>query len=97
MTFDELEFEVSEKSLFGLVFVQARVSFENGYGASVIRGRGTYGADKDLYELAVLHDDRLCYDSGLTDDVVGWLTPDDVSEWLKKIEALQGANRQKEN
>ena len=89
MKFEDLNFEkVEEKCWRGVDFVQARVDFENGYGASVVKGYGTYGVEEGLYELAVTHNGELCYDSGLTDDVVGWLSPNDVTEWLEKIEKL---------
>ena len=89
MKFEELNFKkVEEKCMCGIEFIQARVDFENGYGASVVRGYGTYGVEAGLYELAVVHNGELCYDSGLTDDVVGWLMPDEITEWLEKIEKL---------
>lgn len=68
--------------------VQARADFGNGYGASVIRGPYSYGGDQGLYELAVMRAGRLCYDTPITDDVEGHLTPDDVTGLLAKIEAL---------
>lgn len=89
MKFEDLNFEkVEEKCWRDIEFVQARVNFENGYGASVVKGYGTYGNEEGLYELAVTHNGELCYDSGLTDDVVGWLMPDEITEWLEKIEKL---------
>ena len=89
MKFEDLTFDrVAEKCWGGVDFFQARTSFDNGYGASVIRGYGTYGGEKGLYELSVLHNGELCYDSGLCDDVVGWLTPNEINEWLEKIENL---------
>ena len=67
--------------------------FNNGYGASVVQGPYSYGGDEGKFELAVLKFDdaghwHLCYDSGLTDDVFGYLTEQEVQEYLTKIEAL---------
>lgn len=46
---------------------QRRYKFPNGYGASIVTGVYTGGAD---YELAVLGPDgRLTYDTPVTDDV----------------------------
>ena len=73
--------------------------FPNGYGASVIRGKLTsYGGAEGLYELAVvLYDDgpkeewstdidfSICYDTSLTDDVLGYLTRRQVNDLLKEI------------
>ena len=52
-----------------------RFFFGNGYGVSVVRGPGSYGYEAGLWELAVLVGDEreytLCYDTPITDDVVG--------------------------
>jgi len=62
--------------------------FENGYGASVIRGEYTYGGSNGLFELAVLSDGHLCYSTPITDDVIGWLSEEKVQEILQKISDL---------
>lgn len=72
--------------------VQARTSFSNGYGASVIRHRYSYGNEAGLYELAVLGSDgHLNYETPITSDVEGYLAPDDVTALLKRIAALPAA------
>lgn len=69
--------------------------FDNGYGASVIAGGTyTYGGDEGLKELAVLkfYDGdsyELCYETEITDDVLGYLTGEDVADLLVRIEALE--------
>ena len=67
---------------------QWRIYFDNGYGASIITGWGAYSSHQGEYELAVLKDGSLCYDSGLTDDVIGHITIDEVNDYLDKIKAL---------
>lgn len=66
--------------------------FDNGYGASVVRTKYSYGGDEDLYELAVLRGTEdnfeIRYDTPITVDVLGWLTPRDVVEELRKVKAL---------
>jgi len=76
--------------------------FDNGYGASVVRftiapGVGSYGAGEDLWELAVVRftgpgvspkDFELTYGTPLTDDVIGWLSDEDVQEKLRQIRDL---------
>lgn len=67
--------------------------FENGYGASVVQGTYTLGGDEGLYELAVVKFDSegeydLTYDTPLTSDVLGYLTPEDVEQALEQIENL---------
>lgn len=68
--------------------------FANGYGASVVSDG--YGSSQGLYELAVLDSDgRLTYDTPIADDVIGFLTEEDVEETLAKIEALAQPNGQR--
>ena len=81
MTFNELKFVDMRMGQ------QAKVEFPNGYGASIVQGPYSYGNEFGLYELAVLKDGVLCYDTPITSDVVGHLTPDDVTELLQQIEA----------
>lgn len=72
--------------------VQGKIFFPNGYGASVIKGKGSYGYEQGLYELAVLKGDEtsfdLCYTTPLTDDVIGRVSEDEVTALLERIEAL---------
>lgn len=78
----------------GVATVQARYWFANGYGISVIRGPSSYGGSQGLYELAVIERARcgdgwtICYDTPITDDVLGWLTPEMVTEYGRLVEAL---------
>lgn len=63
-------------------------NFANGYGASVITGGIAYCNEGQPYELAVLKDDDLCYDTPITDDVIGYLTSNEVYDLLDRIEQL---------
>lgn len=61
--------------------------FDNGYGASVIPWG--YGSEKGFLELAVLDKDgNLCYDTPITNDVIGWLTSAEVESILEDIKKL---------
>jgi len=63
--------------------------FDNGYGASVVCGLGTYGGNSGLFEVAVLdRDGNICYDTPITGDVLGFLDFQGVAEVLNKIKAL---------
>lgn len=62
--------------------------FKNGYGASVLRSNYSFGGDRGLFELAVLKDGNICYDTPITNDVIGYLTADEVVECLSRIERL---------
>lgn len=68
--------------------IAARIYFSNGYGASVVSGPNSYGGDKGLYELAVIYNDCIVYDTPVTNDTIGFLTEDEVSTYLYKIAAL---------
>jgi hypothetical protein len=90
MTFQELEF----KTLTYLGGIQAVVKFKNNYGASIVRHNGSYGSKDGLYELAVIKYNEygswdICYDTPLTNDVLGYLTEDNVTNYLIKIEQLK--------
>lgn len=63
--------------------------FPNGYGASVIRHRYSYGGPQGFFELAVLKGDAICYESPLTTDVLGWQTEDEICECLEMIKNLE--------
>jgi hypothetical protein len=68
--------------------VQALMNFDNGFGVSVIMSEYSYGGKHRLYELAVMDKDGICYDSGITDDVIGELHNLEVTELMKKVQNL---------
>ena len=81
-----------EKSLNG--GVQKQYKFDNGYGASVVQHNGSYGNENGLWELAVLswvneHQYQLDYSTEISDDVIGYLTEEEVEELLVRIESLE--------
>lgn len=87
MKFSDLQFEEIEG--FNAPGVRTRVSFPNGYGASVVRHAYSYGGRNGLYELAVLDaKGELCYDTPVTSDVEGWCSEERVEQLLAQIEAL---------
>ena len=55
---------------------------------SVIRSSMTYGGSEGLFELAMLRDDKCCYDTPITDDVRGWLEVEDVLDILKDVQRI---------
>ena len=84
--FKDLEFVKHPSHIEG---VQARIQFDNGYGASVVKTPYTYGGDRGLYELAVLDSEgHLTYATSVTDDVIGYLRPEDVTDVMAKIQQL---------
>ena len=74
------------------VGIKYRICFpEVGYGASVIKHYGSYGYEKDLWELALLNNRdgdgkwTLEYTELVGDDVIGYLTDEQVNKILKYI------------
>ena len=49
ITFNDLEFK--PRPLIGGII--ARAEFDNGWGATVVKGPLTYGGDRELYELEI--------------------------------------------
>ena len=84
-TFNDLDFQPMQFD----VGIQARINFDNGYGASVVKSPYRYGGNQGLYELAVIKDNNLCYDTPITDDVLGYLTEDQVTDYLRQIQELK--------
>ena len=84
-TFKDLKFK-QHPSADGII---SRITFENGYGASVVRHEYSYGGKDGLYELAVLNSDgELTYDTPITTDVIGYLRDIDVTDVMEKIQQL---------
>jgi len=67
---------------------QALYEFENNYGASIIQNFGSYGSKDGDWELAVLCDGAICYDTPVTDDVLGHLKEHELAPILADIKAL---------
>lgn len=76
---------------------KATYFFENGYGVSVVRfrsplGYNSYTSNESEWELAVLkgksNDYELCYDTPITDDVIGHLSETEVTEVMTKVQQL---------
>ena len=93
-TFKNLEFE-SHHTGEGL---SAKLFFKNGYGVSVVRfkmlGRyGSYTHSEHEWELAVLKGIKgeweIDYNTRITNDVIGHLNANDVSNIMKQVQALK--------
>lgn len=70
--------------------IQGVVMFDNGYGASVVQTDYSYGGRLGLYELAVLDKDgHITYNTPITEDVIGYLDPEKVTEKLIQIQDLK--------
>ena len=85
-TFKDIRFKTNPMGAdFGIV---SRTKFDNGYEVSVVRSEHSYGGNKGLYELAIFKDGEICYDTPITDDVIGYLRPEDVTDVMVRVEKL---------
>jgi hypothetical protein len=64
--------------------------FDNDYGASIVNHSFSYGIEMAVVKFtgSTIQDFDLCYDTPITNDVLGHLSPADVEMYLKQIEAL---------
>ena len=90
MKFSDLQFNPHKN--YPDTGVQAKHFFDNGYGVSVVSFPGSYGFRDGLYESAVLkgteEDWEICYDSVITDDVLGYQSEEEVEVLLHDVENL---------
>lgn len=76
---------------FGIEALMYSFEFENGYGASVIKHKHSYGSDEDLFELAVLYNSRVIEDTDIP-PVNGYLNNDEVIDLMEQIRNLERRN-----
>lgn len=81
----------------GMGGFQARMEFENGYGVSVVCGEYLYSTPRtnlyaasmyEAYEVAILKNGSLCYDTPITDDVIGYVPAEEVSKIMGLVQNL---------
>ena len=78
--------------------IQARHEFDNGYGVSVIRFKitllsgevvpGSYGSLEGLYEVGITKGGKLCYDTPITDGVIGYCDEAEVEAIMEQVAKL---------
>jgi hypothetical protein len=73
----------------------AKMFFENGYGISVLFGSMFYSNGVDSYEVGVLKGGTLCYDTPITNNVIGYIPAAEVSDIMRKIQELPNSNQEK--
>ena len=68
---------------------RVRIIFNNGYVASLISGYKAYCNRNSPYEIAVMDKDyNILHDTPITDDVLGYLTENQVLDYLEEISNL---------
>lgn len=92
MELDKLPEMVSYKADTHLGGPHLVAFFENGYGVSVIQNLYSYGGRDGRWEAAVLKGNqeewRIVYDTPVANDVVGWLSEDEVKEFALAVSRL---------
>ena len=66
---------------------------DNGYGVSIVQHEYSYGGRVGLWEIAVTKYDEdgewdICYDTPITNDILGHLSESEVIDYLTQIEQL---------
>lgn len=80
VSFDDLNFVPYNNG------IAARILYPNGFGASIVRNIYSYGHERGKYELAVINSNGdICYDTEITNDVIGYLIPADITVLLGNI------------
>jgi hypothetical protein len=85
-TFKDLRFK-SKKIPKPFDGSQAVLNFENNYGISVINGFGAY-CGKNTFEVAILFNGDLCYDTEITNDVLPYQTEENITDIMIKLQSL---------
>jgi len=87
--FEDLEFEEIKDSPYQ-IGVKCKMVFENGYGVSVVCHTHSYGSKNGLFEIAVLgKDGDLTYDTPVTNDVIGYLSREEVTKIMEQVQELK--------
>lgn len=84
-TFKDLEFE--KRDDFGFDS-QAVMEFPNGWGLSVINGSFAYSYE-GTYEVAILNNGTIDYSTKITDDVLRYQTPEEITDVMKKLQEMK--------
>jgi len=83
-TFEDLEFKARPN--FGQ---QAILHFDNRYGVSVLLGKQFYSDGQKTYEVGILYEGKLASGTPFPDHVMGWRTPEQISEIMKILQDLE--------
>ncbi|MDD4730072.1 MAG: hypothetical protein PHN55_15140 [Dysgonamonadaceae bacterium] len=95
-TFKDLEFEMHPISLNAKSLKDTKemvanskhavIEFENSYGVSVLFGDIFYSNGIDTYEVVIMKDKHVCFDTPLTDTVLAYKNENEVTEIMRKVQ-----------
>lgn len=89
VTFDDLNFREkypAQPDLYMSSCEQARIDFENGWGVSVLRGDSYTGGA--AFEIAVMKNGEISYESEITNDVKRFDSISELNDCLRDIQNL---------
>lgn len=64
---------------------QYEFAFDNKYGVRVLKHDESFGNVCDLFEIEILFEGKMTYDTIIEQGYVGWLTNEDVIDFLEQI------------
>ena len=74
---------------------RAVADFKNGYSASCLRGGDLiFCTDNGIYEIAVMHDNEICYDNPLGNCLFIYLSESEANKLLADMAALPKRNEE---
>lgn len=82
-TFEDLEFQPHPYQVAGFREM-AQCEFVNGYGLSIVNGSNAY-CDSKTYEVAILHNGKITYDTPLTNDVLAYQSKEDINKLIEIV------------
>lgn len=88
-TFDDLIFKPYVNSEVYSECKQAVMDFNNGYGVSVLFGSPFCSDGINTYEVAVLYEGELCYNTHITNYVISNATKEQVSFIMMDVQKLK--------
>lgn len=92
-TFDDLVFkEHPHNCLYKLLgnFENAHrkraiLNLDNEYGISVVLGKPSYSNGVDTYEVAILRNGKICNDTPIAKDIIGFQTKEQINEIIERL------------
>lgn len=82
--FQDLKFRQHPNDISGTI---AQCEFENGYGLSIVNGDYAY-CTEGTYEVAILHNGEITYNTPLTDDVLIDVSPSEINTLIKVVKSF---------
>lgn len=97
---EEYLVDTYQDCIMGYSGIHYILKFPNGYGASIIKTFGSYGYEKDLWEMAILIFEttdlgpgpyEIAHNTSIikNDCVLGNLSDDEVIEYLRKVKEIK--------